>query len=183
MSPRAFQLVPNSVPCAFGDSPTPRPSIVVGENLLHRAALVAVTILLANDHLLKGVGPGWLTGKLSDVAGLVFFPLLLQAFAELATAGLLRRWPRTRARWLLPVCCALTALLFALIKLWPPAASFYCHVAGALQWPFRSLFPWLTGGDLGPVKPVALVMDPTDLLALPAVLVAWRQGAVVPYPR
>lgn len=165
---------------AFGDPTPARRSIVIGEKLLQPVALVSVTILLANDHFLKGVGPAWLTGKLSDVAGMVFFPLLLQAFAELMTAGVLRRWPRARGRWLLPLCCGLTALLFALVKLWPPAASFYCHAAGALQWPFRSLIPWLTGGGLGPVRPVALVMDPTDLLALPAVLVAWLEGGSRP---
>jgi len=33
--------------------------------------LAAVALLALNDHLLKGVGPGWLTGKLSDFTGLV----------------------------------------------------------------------------------------------------------------
>ena len=36
----------------------------------------AILVLLINDHLLKGAAPGWVTGKLSDFAGLVFFPLL-----------------------------------------------------------------------------------------------------------
>ncbi|HZO15618.1 MAG TPA: hypothetical protein VFB62_20235, partial [Polyangiaceae bacterium] len=35
-------------------------------------------LLLANDHLFKGSGvlPNWLTGKLSDFAGLVVAPLV-----------------------------------------------------------------------------------------------------------
>lgn len=51
------------------------------EHICHPVALAAVAVLAANDHLLKGSGllPGALTGKLSDVAGLFFFPLLLSA--------------------------------------------------------------------------------------------------------
>lgn len=33
--------------------------------------LLAVAVLAVNDHILKGMWPGWLTGKLSDFAGLV----------------------------------------------------------------------------------------------------------------
>jgi hypothetical protein len=35
-------------------------------------------LLALNDHLLKGIFPGFITGKLSDFAGLVFFPLVLE---------------------------------------------------------------------------------------------------------
>ncbi|HMA97224.1 MAG TPA: hypothetical protein VKP30_31280, partial [Polyangiaceae bacterium] len=49
----------------------------VGESLLHPASLLAITILLLNDHVLKAHYSSWLTEKLSDCAGLVFFPLLL----------------------------------------------------------------------------------------------------------
>jgi hypothetical protein len=40
---------------------------------------LALTALLLNDHVLKGSGwvPGWLTGKLSDFAGLVVLALLI----------------------------------------------------------------------------------------------------------
>ncbi|HET7846788.1 MAG TPA: hypothetical protein VFL72_04790, partial [Acidimicrobiia bacterium] len=38
--------------------------------------VIAVLTLLINDHVLKGNAPGWLTGKLSDFAGLLFFPFL-----------------------------------------------------------------------------------------------------------
>jgi hypothetical protein len=38
---------------------------------------VALAVLALNDHYLEGAGlvPGWLTGKLSDFAGLVVAPL------------------------------------------------------------------------------------------------------------
>jgi hypothetical protein len=37
--------------------------------LLHPIALAAIAVLVANDHRWKASHPGWLTGKLSDVAG------------------------------------------------------------------------------------------------------------------
>lgn len=47
--------------------------------LLDPFALAGVVALALNDWVLKGHAPGWLTGKLSDFAGLLFFPLLLTA--------------------------------------------------------------------------------------------------------
>jgi len=47
--------------------------------LLDPVALAGVLVLGLNDWVLKGRAPGWLTGKLSDFAGLLFFPLLLTA--------------------------------------------------------------------------------------------------------
>jgi hypothetical protein len=46
--------------------------------LLHPASLGAMALLGLNDHLFKWVFPGLITGKLSDFAGLVFFPLVLE---------------------------------------------------------------------------------------------------------
>jgi hypothetical protein len=39
----------------------------------------ALSVLVLNDHWLKGAGllPGWLTGKLSDFAGLIVAPILV----------------------------------------------------------------------------------------------------------
>ena len=44
--------------------------------LLHPVFWAALTILVLNDHLLKGAGlvPALLTGKLSDFAGLIVAP-------------------------------------------------------------------------------------------------------------
>lgn len=50
----------------------------VGE-LLHPGALAAVAVLVLNDWWAKRHHPSWLTGKLSDVAGLVMAPLALSA--------------------------------------------------------------------------------------------------------
>jgi hypothetical protein len=50
-----------------------------GLPIAHPLALSAVALLLLNDHVLKGLWPGLVTGKLSDVAGLAFFPALLES--------------------------------------------------------------------------------------------------------
>ena len=46
--------------------------------------LVALGVLLLNDHMLKEQHGNWWTGKLSDVAGMVLFPVLLVAVFETA---------------------------------------------------------------------------------------------------
>ena len=107
-------------------------------------AVVSLVLLVLNDHLLKQAWPGAVTGKLSDVAGLVVAPLLLTV--GLAAVGVRRPCP-----W----ACGLTAAGFAAVKLSPAVAAV---VSG---W-------WsLTG------FPTVMRADPTDLLALPAVGVAW----------
>ena len=53
----------------------------------HWPSLVAVAILVANGHGLKARYPCWLTGKLSDLAGLYFAPYLF------LTTALAIAWP------------------------------------------------------------------------------------------
>jgi len=145
------------------------------ELLLHPIAVIAIAALIANDHWFKDAYPGWLTGKLSDAAGLALFPLLLVVLAgDLA--------PRSWAS--IAVAILITALGFTLVKTCPAATALYRVGLGALQWPFLALGDWLHGSGLrGPVA-VAAVTDPSDLLALPftglAAVVAWRTGYVRP---
>ncbi|HVE82664.1 MAG TPA: hypothetical protein VND93_07440 [Myxococcales bacterium] len=123
--------------------------------LCHPVPLAAVLALVVNDHLLKGSGlvPGSVTGKLSDVAGLFFFPVLLAAvgFALLRRAG--AGEPRHR-RAISVGAVAATAAAFAALKLWPA---------------FNALVERAWGAN---------ALDATDLLALPAVVLAgawlWR---------
>jgi len=65
---------------------------------LHRYFLyAALVILVLNDHVLKAAVPGIITGKLSDVAGVVLLPLVLVAGWELLGAALGRgSGPRAR---------------------------------------------------------------------------------------
>ncbi|MFC7591115.1 hypothetical protein ACFQYP_51035 [Nonomuraea antimicrobica] len=97
-------------------------------------------VLLLNDHLLKPVWPGFVTGKLSDVAGLVVAPplvaLLCRRRADLAAT-------------------VLTGALFTLVKTTETGAEAASHAWTYLAGPSRVL------------------ADPTDLLALPALALAW----------
>lgn len=133
--------------------------------LLHPVSLAAIALLVVNDHVLKAAWPGALTGKLSDLAGLAFFPLLLAAVAQQVR-------PALRLRPTVAVCAMLTALVFAAIKVWPLAGDAYRVGLGALQWPFRALGSLLAGHGVPGLAPVRLTPDVTDLLALPAVLIA-----------
>jgi hypothetical protein len=133
--------------------------------LLHPVSLAAIALLIVNDHVLKAAWPGLVTGKLSDVAGLVFFPLLLAAVAQQLRPGL-------RLRPTVAACALLTALVFAAIKLSPLAGDAYRAGLGALQWPLRAVWALVQDYGVPPLLRVALTPDVTDLIALPAVLVA-----------
>jgi hypothetical protein len=136
---------------------TPSPSSAVpGEGLLHPVALLAMGVLAVNDHWAKAAYPGWLTGKLSDFAGLLFFPLLLQGLVELVT--------RRADRRVLVACAIAAAVVFALVKT-TPLVEVYRWGLGLLQAPVR-----------GAIRPVDVVQDPTDLVALPMVAVGVRLG-------
>jgi len=132
--------------------------------LLHPVPILALVVLALNDHVLKAAVPGVLTGKLSDFAGLLVFPLLL---AE-AASGVSRRFGRgLEARTLVPAMAAMTAVVFSAVKLSPAAAGTWAASASALQWMLG--LGWLRG--LMPSS-VEVVVDATDLVALPAVLLA-----------
>ena len=138
--------------------------------LLHPAALAAVGALLLNDHALKGAGlvPAVVTGKLSDFAGLAFFPLLLIAMAELARSALGRSWGPRRSD--VAAAVVVTGVVFAAIQVHAPSGEVHRRVFGALRWVF---FGAVRGY---PMRPVQHVMDPTDLAALIALVLPWSVG-------
>jgi hypothetical protein len=149
--------------------PTRRRAIA-GDGLLHPVVIGAIVVLLVNDHVLKRAWPGVLTGKLSDLAGLAFAPLLLVAAAELAASSLGRsRAPG--ARWL-GAAVAAVGLGFAAVKLIPAAEGLWEAALGVVQWPASALGDVLAGRPLPPIRPVASTADATDLVALPAVWLA-----------
>lgn len=58
--------------------------------LLHPVFIVSLTVLLLNDFYWKYAYGNWLTGKLSDVAGLVVFPIFLfEVFRKVSKTFLL----------------------------------------------------------------------------------------------
>ncbi len=148
--------------------------VVAGDALLHPVALLAIGLLILNDHVLKQAWPGLVTGKLSDFAGLIFFPLLLQAVWEVA-AEIGRRPSLARPR-VLAIAILATAAVFAAIKLLPVAGDHYRAAVGWLQWLPAALVSSLAGGDPGSPHIVRLAPDPTDLVALVALAVPWLIG-------
>lgn len=139
----------------------PRP-VAPGATLLHPVALVAIATLVLNDHVLKRAYPGLITGKLSDFAGLVFFPLFLLSLLELGLGA----WARQRAVVLGAVL--LTGAVFAWVKTSVLGAETYRVGLGLLQWPFGAARALASGLELPGLWRVALARDATDLVALPA---------------
>ena len=90
--------------------------------------LFTAGLLALNDHVLKGahVLPGWLTGKLSDVAGLFFFPILLFAL----TSALLGEVRAERRVARASVLACLTVLVFSAMKVIPSFNALACGLLG-----------------------------------------------------
>jgi hypothetical protein len=106
---------------------------------------LALALLVANDHYLKGANllPAWLTGKLSDVAGLIVAPVVAAACVGARSTG-----PRGAV-------FALVALAFASVKLYAGAARLAEQLL--LSFGLRSRI-W---------------SDPTDLVALAILPLSW----------
>lgn len=68
-------------------SPSKPHRLELGRVLAHPFWLASLALLIINDHLLKGSGllPGWMTGKLSDVAGMFVAPALLGVLVRART--------------------------------------------------------------------------------------------------
>jgi hypothetical protein len=66
---------------------------------------------------------------------------------------------------------AVIATAFAAIKLSPAAMELYQHTLGAAQWLPSAVWAVVIGHAPPLVHAVSAVVDPTDLLALPACLV------------
>lgn len=131
-----------------------------GDALLNPCVLLAIAVLIVNDHVFKAAWPGWWTGKLSDFAGALFFPLLIQAGIELS------QWAAGRyrgpSRRVLFAGMAVTAALFLVTELSSAGADVVENVA-ALGNPVFAGSPRLTP-DIG------------DLSALVVLAFAYRIG-------
>ncbi len=139
-----------------------------GVGMLHPLAIAAVFVLFLNDHFLKQQFSSWWTGKLSDLAGMLFFPLFLQSGIEWIqySFGVF-----TPSKGLLVKCVLATMVVFAAINLSVEIGAAYSFGLGCLQWPWFQLSALFSGDGWVDVRPVHHVVDPTDLLALPACLI------------
>ena len=125
--------------------------------LVRPLPLVAVAVLAVNDAWLKPAFHNALTGKLSDIAGCFVFPLYLAALLAFLLPGV-----ASRVRLL--AGCVVTVGLFAALELSPAAIAAFCR--GNEQ----------VAGWLGIERPCRLTADPTDLLALIMVPLAYLYG-------
>jgi hypothetical protein len=121
---------------------------ISGHALLHPAVLLGVVLLLLNDHILKARFPSFWTGKLSDFAGLFFFPLLVIPALALTLSPL-----RLSPSRLADLGFGLTALSFAALKFSPPLNAAMAGIVSAL---------------LG--RPAVFALDPSDGIALIALI-------------
>ena len=144
--------------------PEPSAAAVAGDVLLHPAVIVSIAVFIANDHVLKVAARGWLTGKISDVAGLVFFPLLLVAAWELLRSAVGRRVdPSARS---LIVAVVVTGLAFASVKTTALGSSVFSWALGTVQWLADAAWSALAAEPVPFLQPVQNVRDWTDLVAL-----------------
>ena len=140
--------------------------------LLHPVVVAALLLLLVNDHLLKGSGllPGWVTGKLSDVACLILLPVALKATIDLILERMQARGPSPRS--IMWFSIAVTLAIYTAIQVAPPAVAFYERFLGIAHWVPRAIAAVIDGGEMPAVIDAQKFPDLTDLLLIPVCLVA-----------
>ena len=131
-----------------------------GDCLRHPISLIMLLLWLLNDHIFKSLWGNAITGKLSDIAGLVVFPLMLVAAYEILCA--FRQRQTSHLGLVLWMSIGLSSMIMVLINLSDNGAQLCRFTLGILQWPFRCL--WYQ--SLVPVQRVQLTMDSTDLWTL-----------------
>ncbi len=120
--------------------------------LQHPFAILSIVVLLLNDHILKVVSPSWLTGKLSDFAGLFFFPFLVAAGLSLVFGRF-----EMPVRKVGAIAIGVTGLWFFLLK-----TTVFVNLLSSQS----------ASAVLG--YPVQYAFDATDTLALIMLLPAWN---------
>jgi len=128
---------------------------VPGDLLLHPAPLGTAAVIVFNDLWLKVHWAGWVSGKLSDLAICFLLPVTLAAAVEWMAWTAHRPWRAgASVRW---GACALAAAYFTALQLSPVAARIHVAVLEAVV----------------PGTRFAVTPDPTDLVALLAIPLAW----------
>jgi hypothetical protein len=119
--------------------------------LCHPVTVTALALLIINDHLLKSAWPGWVTGKLSDAAGMVLAPPLLAALTGLIA-------PRASFRRVTVAAIVAVGCGFTFVKLWGYGAA-------------------LASAAWSLITPSLVRADASDLLVLPLLALArWTAG-------
>ncbi len=146
--------------------------LMAGRHLRHPVVLTMLALWLLNDHVLKTYYGSWWTGKLSDVAGLVVFPVSIYSSYEIICA-LGKRAP-SHLKSVLWSSLTITAFILTMINTSPIAERLCSDVIAYLQWPIRAIVHLLTGHALPELNRLQTTMDITDLFTLPALIVPYK---------
>lgn len=119
--------------------------------------LLAVGLMALNDHWLKYQYPGWVTGKLSDFAGLYFTPIFLLALVVSIAWFFSKKLSHKQMKWGILFFIILVDGVFILVKTSPAWGEAYRQVVLAL------------------IGSVSLIQDPSDLWALLMSPLSYRQ--------
>jgi hypothetical protein len=142
----------------------PSPSLGLSASLTALASplsLAAIALLLINDHLLKHLWPSFLTGKLSDFAGLYFAPFVVLALIYASAFGRVHTKPSRIAF----IAYLAIATCFAMLKISDATAAPLLAMASRFGFPVR------------------ITSDPSDLAALfilPLSYANWRERLSAP---
>lgn len=120
--------------------------------LAHPLSLAAIGLLMLNDHLLRWMWPSWWTGKVGDFAWLLFAPFMLAA----GLAWVLPLKDPARERWSIGLAVGGVGVVFVMFKL----------IGGFVEMATR-IFTYAFH------TPVLITRDPSDLVALPSLLLAY----------
>ncbi len=120
--------------------------------LQHPLTVLSIVVLVLNDHVFKIITPSWLTGKLSDFAGLFFFPFIVAL-----GLSLFLNESNLTSHQLGQIAFWLVAIWFILLK----TAS-----------PFNALTAQFSSFLVG--SPVHFIMDWTDIIGLTVMFPAWK---------
>lgn len=118
--------------------------------LTHPISILAIVVLLVNDHWLRWHYPSWWTGKIGDFAWLIFAPFLLIWLLSVV-------YPKSKISQVGIVGFIGTGAVFSLGNILLPFQQ-------ALAWLFQHIVGW---------RPF-MVLDPTDLWTLPGLWVGWK---------
>ena len=136
-----------------------------GDLLLQPVSIAALILVIINDRWLKVDHPGLVSGKISDFAGLIYFPLLLVSLLEAARFVVRRRTWELTPRAVL-IASSIVGIAFVLIKTWAPASEIYREVMGYFFWPGFAFIDFVKGNQINGVREAFLAQDPWDLLGL-----------------
>ena len=146
---------------------------IPGQEMLGTLPLAGLLLLTLNDHYWKYAFPGFWTGKISDFAGMLFFPFLLTATVSWCLFGIdtllakfrpgSRRLRYGLSRPRLTVAVIATGLALAAINIVPECQELYLLA--------------LTSLKLGIWSKPGYTMDPSDLSALLLLPFVWVWGA------